>query len=116
LLRTAAEKLVSINTEEGDFTMGDTISVLVSADPNKGIFGTGPVAAVEIPVERLRANLSDLVAKLRAAAGNLAAKSDGLSLKELEVGIELTAEGGVSLIGTAKASGTASLKLTFVHD
>lgn len=105
-----------MNTEAGDFTMADTISVLVSADPSKGIFGTGAVAAVDIPVERLKANLSDLVAKLRAATTSLAAKGDGLSLKELEVGIELTAEGGVSLIGTAKAGVTASLKLTFVHD
>jgi hypothetical protein len=52
---------------------------------------------------------------LRTATTNLAAEGDGLSLKELEVGIELTAEGGVSLIGTAKAGGTASLKLTFVR-
>jgi hypothetical protein len=96
--------------------MADTISVLVSADPNKGIFGTGPVATVDIPVERLKASLADLVAKLRAATANVGVKADGLSLKELEVGVELTAEGGVSLIGTAKASGTASLKLTFVHD
>ncbi len=97
--------------------MADTISVLVtSTDPGKGIFGNGPVLPVEIPVERLKASLSDLVAKLRAATTSLAAKADGLSLKELEVGIELTAEGGVSLIGTAKAGGTASLKLTFVRD
>lgn len=97
--------------------MADTISVLVtSTDSGKGIFGSGPVVLVDIPVERLKASLAELVAKLRAATANLAAKGDGLSLKELEVGIELTAEGGVSLIGTAKASGTASLKLTFVHD
>jgi hypothetical protein len=97
--------------------MADTISVLVTeSDPGKGIFGSGPARPVEIPVERLKVSLSGLVAKLRAATSDLAAKADGLSLKELEVGIELTAEGGVSLIGTAKVGGTASLKLTFVHD
>jgi hypothetical protein len=74
------------------------------------------VVPVEISVERLKAGLSDLVAKLRTATAGLAAQADGLSLKELEVGIELTAEGGVSLIGTAKAGATASLKLTFTHD
>jgi hypothetical protein len=104
-------------TRTGDLTMADTISVLVtSTDSGKGIFGSGPVVLVDIPVERLKASLAELVAKLRAATADLAAKGDGLSLKELEVGIELTVEGGVSLIGTAKASGTASLKLTFVHD
>ncbi len=84
--------------------------------PGKGHIDTGPLMSVEIPVERLKASLSDLVAKLRAATIELAAKADGLSLKELEVGIEVTAEGGVSLIGSAKAGGTASLKLTVVRD
>jgi hypothetical protein len=96
--------------------MADTISVLVLSDPTKGIFGNAPVVPADIPVERLKTNLSDLVVKLRAATRDLAAKADGLSLKELEVGIELTAEGGVSLIGTAKVGATASIKLTFVHD
>jgi hypothetical protein len=59
--------------------MADTISVLVaSADPGKGIFGNGPVVPIEISVERLKASLSDLVAKLRAATSSLAAKADGL--------------------------------------
>jgi hypothetical protein len=96
--------------------MTDTLSVIVTQSDTKGIFGSGAVRPVEIPVDRLKANLSDLVIKLRAATSDLTTKTDGLSLKELEVGIELTAEGGVSLIGTAKVSGTASLKLTFVHD
>ena len=96
--------------------MADTISVLVTrTDPGKGIFGTGPVFPIEIPVDQLRTSLTDLVTKLKAATAALADKSDGLSLKELEVGVEITAEGGVSLIGTAKAGATASLKLTFVH-
>jgi hypothetical protein len=98
LLYDGSEGIACPETRAGDLTMADTISVLVtSADPGKGIFGNGPVVPVEISVERLKASLSDLVAKLRSATANLAAKADGLSLKELEVGIELTAEGGVSL-------------------
>jgi hypothetical protein len=96
--------------------MTDTLSVIVTQSDTKGVFGGGSPRPVEIPVERLKASLSDLVSKLRAATSDLAAKADGLSLRELEVGIELTAEGGVSLIGTAKVGGTASLKLTFVRD
>jgi hypothetical protein len=96
--------------------MADTISVIVTESDQKGIFGGGPSRQVEIPVERLKANLSGLVAKLGAATFDLSAKTEGLSLKELEVGIELTAEGGVNLIGTATVGGTASLKLTFVRD
>jgi hypothetical protein len=101
----------------GSIVMEDTISALVtSPDPSKGIFGGGPVIPVQIPVEKFSASLSDLVSKLRTATASLVAKADGWSLKELEVGLELTAEGGVSLIGTAKAGGTASLKLTLVHE
>jgi hypothetical protein len=96
--------------------MTDTLSVIVSQSDTKSIFGGESPRLVEIPVERLKASLSELVSKLRAATSDLAAKTDGLSLRELEVGIELTAEGGVSLIGTAKVGATASLKLTFAHD
>jgi hypothetical protein len=53
---------------------------------------------------------------LKAATSDLIAEDDGILLKELEVGVELTAEGGVSLIGSAKVGATASLKLTFGHD
>lgn len=97
--------------------MSDTISVLVvHADLTKGIFGDGVLMPVNISVEKLRTGLSDLVAKLKAATADIAANVEGLALKELEVGIEITAEGGVSLIGTAKAGATASLKMTFARD
>jgi Trypsin-co-occurring domain 1 len=96
--------------------MEDTISVIVAQENTKSIFGSGTPRQVEIPVEKLKASLSSLVARLRDATSDIAAGAAGLSLKELEVGVELTAEGGVSLIGTAKVGGTASLKLTFVHD
>jgi hypothetical protein len=94
--------------------MNETISILVSdADPTKGIFRDGRVLPLEIPVERLKASLSDLVAKLTSATSELVAKADGFSLKELEVSIEITSEGGINLIGSVKAGGNASLKLTF---
>jgi hypothetical protein len=96
--------------------MDDTISVIVTQNDTKSIFGSGAARQAEIPIDRLRASLSDLVSKLKVATSDLIAKSEGFSLKELEVGVELTAEGGVSLIGTAKVGGSASLKLTFVHD
>ena len=48
--------------------MPETISVVVApTDPGKGIFGSGPLISVDIPVERLKANLTDLVTKLRTA-------------------------------------------------
>jgi len=96
--------------------MVETISVLVSkADPSKGIFGDGALTIANIPLDKLKANLSDLIAKVGAVTADLATTPSGLTLKDLEVGIEITAEGGVNLIGSAKAGATASLKLTFVR-
>jgi hypothetical protein len=43
---------------------------------------------VNVSVERLKANLADVVGKLRAATLDIAAKTDGLTLKELEIGRE----------------------------
>lgn len=96
--------------------MSDTITVLVSRpDQGKGIFSDGPVEPAIISTDKLKASLSGLVAKLSAITADLAVRSSGLTLKEMEVGVEVTAEGGVNLIGTAKAGATASLKLTFVR-
>ena len=95
--------------------MAETIPVLVTKAGTKGIFGEGPVVSVNVPIEKLRANLANLVANLGALVTSPVDKAGGLALKELEVGVEITAEGGVSLIGTVKASATGTLKLTFAR-
>ena len=96
--------------------MANTISIIVASPPTKGIFGEALMGTVEIPVDKLRASLSDLGVKLKHATAGLLSETEGFLLKELEVGIEVSAEGGVSLIGTAKAGATASLKLKFARD
>ena len=94
--------------------MTNTISVLVAPnDADKSIFGSG---TIEVPVERLKSNLAALVTKLMEMTSAVAVNTNGIRIKEFEVGIEVTAEGGVSLIGSAKAAGTASFKLTFTYD
>ncbi len=96
--------------------MGETISVIVSdVSEGKGPFGSVAPVQVDIPVEKLRKGLNDLIEKLRGATEGILGNTGGLTFKELEIGVEVSAEGGFSLIGTAKATGTASLKLTFTH-
>ena len=88
---------------------GNTISVVLGPTasqaefPDEGTLGRREVAnrmlaPVEISVDRLRAslakltgNLSDLLADLQAVGG--------FELAEVQVAVELTAEGGVNLIG-----------------
>jgi len=108
----------STRAEGGISMTSATIPVVItlSAPPagNKGILGragTMVQAAVDIDADKLKANLSSLVDKLGKVISVAEAAAGGLALTEVEVGIEITAEGGVALIGTAGAK--ASMTLTF---
>jgi hypothetical protein len=103
---------------ERDHMTSSTIPVVVAlpATPSdsKSILGrAGAIvhAAVDVDAEKLKENLSGLVKKIATVIAVTEATSGGLVLKEVEVGIEITAEGGVALIGTLGA--TASMTLTF---
>jgi Trypsin-co-occurring domain 1 len=90
-----------------------TIPVIVEAQPDKDIFGEGALARLDLPLQKVSANLAELTGKLSAMAAAAWKAGGDLSLSEIELGIEITAEGGVSLIGTAKAGASASISLTF---
>lgn len=94
-----------------------TIPVVVTlATPpsdTKGLLGrAGAVvqAAVDVDVEKLKENLSQLVNRLGTVIATAEAAAGGLALTEVEVGIEITAEGGVVLIGTVGAKASMTLK------
>ena len=77
---------------------------------------TGRVAEVvqrAIDVDAPKRSLGDLASKLGQVMGSVEAAAGGLSLDSVEVGVEITAEGGVALIGTAKAGAKASITLGF---
>ena len=83
--------------------MSDTISVLVvHADLTKGQIWRWRINAGEHLGREAADGLIGLGRQVKAATADIAANVEGSALKELEVGIEITAEGGVSLIGTAK--------------
>jgi len=65
-----------------------------------------------IPVDRLRENLSKVSDALLKVLADI--KSVGaFELAEVEVGVEITAEGGVNFIGSSKVGGKAAIKLRF---
>jgi hypothetical protein len=98
----------------------ESIPVLVadtqSVESAKGLFSTRAGARVLrlVPIERLQANLAELSEGLARATSTCRA-TGSLVLKEVEVQLEVSAEGGVSLIGTATIGGTSSLTLRFAQ-
>jgi hypothetical protein len=92
----------------------DKIPVVVSSTEVKGVFDTAASAVrTTVDLSALKKSLSDLVAKLAQVMDAAETADSRLRLAEMEVGVELTAEGGVNLIGTATVGLNTSIKLTF---
>lgn len=70
------------------------------------------VALREIPVDRLRENLERVSHALLKVLADIKSVGD-FELAEVEVGVEITAEGGVNFIGSSKVGGKAGIKLKF---
>jgi hypothetical protein len=70
------------------------------------------VALREISVDKLRENLQRVSWALLNVLADI--KSVGeFELSEVEIGVEITAEGGVEFIGSSKVGGKGAIKLKF---
>jgi hypothetical protein len=82
----------------------------------KGLFsskGSKEVVALRgIPTDRLKANLNNVCQGLAETLQDIKAVGN-FRLKEVIIQVEVTAEGGVELIGTAKLGGRGAITLTF---
>jgi hypothetical protein len=67
---------------------------------------------IEVPVETLKANFAQATAQLSAVFEHIV-DVGRFELQQVEIGVEIGAQGGVEFIGTATASGKAAIKLTF---
>jgi hypothetical protein len=100
----------------------ETISVVVataakdqaSGRTKGGIFAEEEAEIADVPVSKLRANVANECRKFVAIISEVKDES-GYKLSEAEVGFEISGEGGVSFIGTAKVGARASLKMKFVR-
>jgi len=86
----------------------ETLPILVQI-PAKGGRAVGVAA---IPVATMRANLQSATALLAEVFSDVR-QVGNYELSEVEVGVEITAEGGVQFIGTATVSGSGSITLKF---
>jgi len=80
---------------------------------DKGLVTRGPEAILEeIDVAELNANLRKVAADLDDILEGVETKG-GFALKGIEIGLEITAEGGVNFIGTMTVGGKAAITLSF---
>ncbi|MFF4958322.1 Pepco domain-containing protein [Streptomyces sp. NPDC001222] len=94
----------------------DDPTVVASTAGEKGIFGRmdGGNTVRQIPVAVLRENLQRTIDGLQEVLGEIRVPDDGMSLQQAQVTFEVTASGGINLIGTSAQVGTkGAITLTF---
>lgn len=98
----------------------ETIPFLVSLPDEeeqevKGIFSRdAEIGLKNIPADRLKENLNSLCQGLATALSDIK-KVGNFQLKEVTIGVEVTAEGGVNFVGTSKLGGKGAITLTFTE-
>lgn len=97
----------------------ETLSFLVSVedgdDETMGLFRRGDreVALREIPVAALRASVRRTLAGLRSVFEDAADEAGRLRLCEAQFNFEVSAKGGLNLIGTSEVATKGALTLIF---
>jgi hypothetical protein len=97
----------------------ETIPFLVSLPEEdeevKGIFSMDTDIIVrDLPTDRLRENLSRVCQGVASMLDDVKQISS-FKLKEVTIQVEVTAEGGIELVGTAKLGGKGAITLTFAE-
>jgi hypothetical protein len=93
----------------------------LASEPKDGVRGEvkeigrgrrGLSRIVPLDTDQLAASLKDLTGELGKIFADLQ-RFGGYELNEVQVGLEISAEGGFNLIGNAKAGGKGAITLTF---
>nr|WP_042193410.1 hypothetical protein [Kibdelosporangium sp. MJ126-NF4]CEL20760.1 hypothetical protein [Kibdelosporangium sp. MJ126-NF4] len=80
---------------------------------SKGIFSDKEPKVRRIPVDVLKENLTRTVGTLREMFDEIADGTGKLPLKTAQITFEVTATGGITLVGTAQVAGKGAITLTF---
>ncbi|MEM9218057.1 MAG: hypothetical protein AAGD25_27410 [Cyanobacteria bacterium P01_F01_bin.150] len=97
----------------------DTIPFLVSLPDEdedvKGIFSAdADIVLRDLPTDVLKKNLNTVCQGIASMLGDVQ-KVGQFRLKEITVQVEVNAEGGIELVGTAKLGGKGAITLTFAE-
>lgn len=96
----------------------DTLPFLVlspeeSEEGTKALFSPSfEVGEFQIPVLKLKENMNQVCKGVIDVFNDIKSIGD-FKLKEIEIAVEVNAEGGVTLVGTAKIGGKGAIKLVF---
>ena len=87
-------------------------------DTMGGLFRRGEerIALRQIPAAVFRDSLTRTISMLSSVLGEIADESLGMPLREVQIGIEVSASGGIQLVGTAQAGTTGAITLVFHRD
>ena len=80
-----------------------------------GLFrpGDGDIVLKAIPIEALRVSLRESTAALRSLFDEIAAQPGRMKLRQVQIGFEVTATGGIQLIGTSQVGSKGAITLVF---
>ncbi|MFG3031135.1 hypothetical protein ACGFZJ_21780 [Streptomyces sp. NPDC048253] len=102
------------------------LEILVRADEMGDVSGDGHgskgirrnrdgsgFTSTQVRVEQIKTNLERTVEQLRSIFENIAEVNRGFPLKEVQVSFEVTAKGGIRLIGSSEIEGKGGITLVF---
>ena len=78
----------------------------------KGLFRSAEAGTALVPVDKLQQNLGEVCEAMVDVLQHVRQVGQ-FHLTEVTVGVEVSAEGGVSFIGTSKVAGQAAITLKF---
>lgn len=67
----------------------------------------------DLPIDTLQTNLAEFIDKLEVSLKNVQSTISDYSLDEIEVSIEVSAAGSISLVGSIEAGATGGITLKF---
>lgn len=73
----------------------------------------GDAVLRQVPLGPLRKNLTETVTALQQVFSDVAAQSGTLPLREAQLQFQVTASGGIQLVGTSQVQGSRSITLVF---
>ncbi|KUM93046.1 hypothetical protein AQI88_28400 [Streptomyces cellostaticus] len=73
----------------------------------------GDAVLRKVPLGPLRKNLTETVTALQQVFADVAAQNGTLPLREAQLQFQVTASGGIQLVGTSQVQGSRSITLVF---
>ncbi|MFE2109796.1 hypothetical protein ACFXAF_28580 [Kitasatospora sp. NPDC059463] len=105
--------------DEPEITGPDSLEFWVTEDDTDdadtmGVFGRDREAVLRrVPLGALRENLTETVDALQAVFERIAERGGPLPLKEVQLSFQVSASGGVQLIGSSQVQGTRGITFVF---